>query len=273
MRLLSFRSHRAVAVLSALAAFATGCANDAASDATRTPRAATRVSEASGETIDLRGEPYRPGPVTNSGAIVGRVVLDGPPADAPTQPAPAPCADSGNGGDRIADAKGGAGDVVVWIANARSGKATTVEKRYDLDIENCAFVPVVQAAVTGSTFNVFNDDRELHRLVFLRLGTTDTLTTMPFFNDGQVVASERLASAPGVVEVRCARHPGMHAYIAVFEHPYFAVTEPSGTFRIDSLPPGRYRLMAWRRGLSKPVDEEIQVTAGRDTRLDLAVRR
>jgi len=51
------------------------------------------------------------------------------------------------------------------------------------------------------------------------------------------------------------------------------VTEPSGTFRIDSLPPGRYRLMAWRRGLSKPVDQEIQVTAGRDTRLDLAVRR
>ena len=37
----------------------------------------------------------------------------------------------------------------------------------------------------------------------------------------------------------------MKSYIAVFKHPYFAVTGANGSFDIKNLPPGTYTLEAW----------------------------
>ena len=45
--------------------------------------------------------------------------------------------------------------------------------------------------------NVFNDEKALHKLVFTKVGTHDTLAVMPFFNAGQMVASEKLAKTSG----------------------------------------------------------------------------
>ena len=37
----------------------------------------------------------------------------------------------------------------------------------------------------------------------------------------------------------------MRSYIAVFKHPYFAVTGPGGAFGLKNLPPGNYTIAAW----------------------------
>jgi hypothetical protein len=37
----------------------------------------------------------------------------------------------------------------------------------------------------------------------------------------------------------------MKAYIAVFSHPYYAVTGPDGSFDLKNVPPGSYTLIAW----------------------------
>ena len=158
---------------------------------------------------------------------------------------------------------------IVWIAGVKTGKSLPIEKRADLTSEKCMLDPRVQAVAVGTTMNVINDERVLHKLVFTKLGTRDTLTVTPFFNTGQIVASERIAKAPGVVEVRCARHPWTRAYIAVFDQPYFAVPGRRGNFKIDSLPPGSYTLMVWSGGDAKPVARPIQVTAGSETRVDV----
>ena len=75
-----------------------------------------------------------------------------------------------------------------------------------------------------------------------------------FRQNGQAVASERLAKRPALVEVRCTHHPWMRAYMAVFDHPYFAVTRKDGGFTIDSLPPGTYTMMVWHEGAAKPTE-------------------
>src|SRR4029077_11174848 len=90
---------------------------------------------------------------------------------------------------------------VVWIAKVTTGKAPPVEKRLELSSEHCILDPHVQAAVVGTAVNIFNDDKLLHKLVFTRLAKHDTLTVVPFFNIGQMVASDRLAMEPGIVEV------------------------------------------------------------------------
>lgn len=154
------------------------------------------------------------------------------------------------------------GNTIVWIADAKSGKPLPIDKRAEISSDNCLLDPRVQAITVGTTVNVINDDKVLHKLIFTKFGTHDTLVVTPFFNSGQIVATERLAKMPGMVEVRCADHPWEHGYIAVFDHPYFAVTEDNGAFKIDSLAPGSYKVMVWREGLTKPTEQQVQVAAG-----------
>ena len=45
--------------------------------------------------------------------------------------------------------------------------------------------------------------------------------------------------------MKCNIHPWMKAYIAVFAHPYFAVTAADGSFDLKNVPPGTYTLVAW----------------------------
>jgi len=166
----------------------------------------------------------------------------------------------------------GLADVIVWIADARTGKPLSNDKRFELSSEHCQLDPRIQSVPVGSTVNVFNDDKAIHRLVFIAATNGDTLQTMRFFNDGQVVASEVLAKTPGIVEVRCVQHPWSKAFIAVFDHPYYAVTERNGAFRIDSLPPGKYTVNAWHEGMKKPQSQTVDVGAGGAAKLDLALK-
>jgi hypothetical protein len=247
-----------------------GCGKEASSaSSASTDRGSPKATAAaSNGNVDLGSGPYHPAALTGAGSVVGRVVLDsGATPDSIAAAAQGPCAAAPK---TIAAAGHPA---IVWIADVRSGKRLPIEKRIDLASADCALDPPVQGAVMGSTLNVFNDDRELHRLIFTRLGSHDTLTRMPFYDDGEVVASERVARATGVVEVQCMRHPWMRSYIAVFEHPYFAVTERDGRFKIDSLPPGNYRLMVWQPGLAKPVEQQVEVRTGGEAKAEIRLTR
>jgi hypothetical protein len=161
---------------------------------------------------------------------------------------------------------------LVWIVGISTGKPLPIEKRAELSSEDCLVFPPIQAAVVGTTFNVFNDDKTLHKFAFTRADTHDTLTVMEFFNVGQVVASEKLAKTSGIVEIRCAQHPWTHGYIAVFDHPYFDVTDGAGKFTIDSIPPGTYTVMVWQDGMGKPEPHRVQIAAGGWATLELSSR-
>lgn len=247
----------------------------AAKSASRAPARAARTNDSAAGSVDLAGTGYKPGPLTAIGSVAGTVHLDGaPPADStPIQVAPEDAKVCGNKVESSVDASAkGVADVIVWIADAKSGKPLSNDKRFELSSEHCQLDPRIQVAPVGSTVNVFNDDKVIHRLEFIAAANGDTLQTMRFFNDGQVVASEVLAKTPGIVEVRCVQHPWSKAFIAVFDHPYYAVTERDGGFKIDSLPPGKYTLNVWHEGMGKPVTQSVQVDPSGTARIDLAIK-
>jgi hypothetical protein len=256
-----------------LVGIAAACGGEARGK-TETKSAERRVPDSSGGSLDFGSNGYRSTSLGSPGSVVGTVKLDGqaPPSKDTVVLDPAARAVCRTAAPvPVPSTKGGLGNAVVWIAGVESGKALPVDKRLDLASEECRLDPQVQAAVVGSTFNVFNDDRLIHRLTFFRFGTHDTLTVMPFFNTGQLVPSERIAKAAGLVEVRCAQHPWTHAYIAVFDHPYFAVTKPDGTFRIDSVPAGNYRMMIWHYGAAQPIERPVTVAGGSEATMDVAI--
>jgi hypothetical protein len=50
----------------------------------------------------------------------------------------------------------------------------------------------------------------------------------------------------------------MSAFIVVLDNPYFILTDKSGEFTIDNVPPGKYTLKTWHEKF-KPVSTEITV--------------
>jgi Carboxypeptidase regulatory-like domain len=265
-----FAAQRAAALIAlvALAACSDGSRNSNARISV-TPKA----DDSAAGTVDVGGgSTYSVAPVTRGGTVSGTIRLDGaPPIDTIAVTRDQKLCGTHPAG-RIVGTPDGLADVLVWIADVKTGKSMPIDKRVELDSEQCALDPRVQGAVVGSTVNVFNDDRLLHRLVFTRAGTHDTLSVMPFFSDGQIVASEKLAKRPGIVAVTCSLHPWTHGYIAVFDHPYFEVTEKNGKFSLDSLPPGDYKLMVWHEGMGTPIERKVTVTPGGNEKVDIPIK-
>src|SRR3990172_7073561 len=53
---------------------------------------------------------------------------------------------------------------------------------------------------------------------------------------------------PGVVRVFCEIHSHMSAFVIVFAHGFFTITDADGRYRIEGIPPGSYSLAVWHQG-------------------------
>lgn len=256
-------------VLGGLLASCSG-AGDAA-----TPASRGRVVDSSAGTVALGLDAavgYRASGA-GAAAITGTVSVAAPSVDSvvPVRRDTALCGDSARVVE-VATRDGALANVLVWVDGIASGKPLPDVRRHTLTIERCRIDPRILTAVTGSTINVFSGDPVTHDLRFYREGATDPVTYARLMDNGQVVPSELLAASPGIVEARCTMHPWVRGYIAVFEHPYFAVTDEQGAFRIDGLPAGTYGVKVWHESMSHPVEHRVVVGDGGVGRLDVRAK-
>jgi hypothetical protein len=217
-------------------------------------------------------QPYRVVAVAAGGAISGIVELEG---TAPVAAVIRPTVDQNVCGNSIVErnvklAGPRVGGAIVWITDIRSGKAFPLERRFELANTNCTFDPYVQAILTEGTLNVSNDDRTMHTNRFINVGTGELLGIAPFNDDGEVVPLDVFKES-AQIEVLSDRHPWARAWIAVFDHPYYAETAASGTFSIEGVPPGRYLLRAWHPGLGV-ADDSVSVLAGQRVSVAFRIR-
>lgn len=115
-----------------------------------------------------------------------------------------------------------------------------------LDNARCVFVAHVTAVMAGERTRVKNSDAILHNTHgFLGKPTVFNLA-LP--NRDQMIDITKRLTRPGVIRVVCDAHPHMTAWLIVHDSPYYAVTDERGTFRIDGIPPGSYRVTMWHEG-------------------------
>jgi plastocyanin len=130
---------------------------------------------------------------------------------------------------------------VVYLETApRAAFDTREEPRARMDQRNETFMPHVLAIVAGTTVDFPNNDVTYHNVF--------SLSKAKPFDLGRYAAgrSESMRfERPGIVRVFCEIHSHMSAFILVFAHRYFAVTEDDGRYRLDNVPPGTYTVIAW----------------------------
>jgi hypothetical protein len=216
-------------------------------------------------------QPYKIVPVSAGGTITGTVDFDGtPPAPQVIRPNDVNvCGNTVTANDVTLSGTKVVG-AIVWLTDIRNGKGFPLARRFDLTNDNCLLDPFVQVISTTSTLNVSNDDRGLHTNRLINVATGQVAAIAPFNDDGEVVPVDRLTE-PMEVEVVCEQHPFTHAWLVVLDHPYYAQTSKTGTFSIDGIPAGKYRMRAWYPNLGF-VDDSVTVNAGQQTTVALHIK-
>lgn len=142
-------------------------------------------------------------------------------------------------------------------------------KKLIFDQKNCVFKPHALVVQAGQTVEVLNSDSVAHNTHTypLRNQAVNILVAPETAaGAGQDVPTATRESLPH--QVKCDYHPWMMAYWLVVDHPYAAVTNAKGEFKIKNLPVGDHEFRMWHERAGY-LDRKYKVTvkAGDDNEL------
>lgn len=139
--------------------------------------------------------------------------------------------------------------------------------RARLDQRGERFIPRVLAVTVGTVVDFPNNDSTYHNVFSLSQPRTFDLGRYAPGRTGSVRFDR-----PGIVPVFCDIHSYMSAYVLVFSHPFFTVTDDAGGYEIGAVPPGDYTLKVWSElGAAPP--RSVTVRAGGAEVANFEVRR
>ena len=146
----------------------------------------------------------------------------------------------------MTDSKGDLENVVVFVSEGLGDRTFDAPTQpVVVEQKGCLYTPHVLAVRANQPLHVVNDDPTSHNI-------HPTPANNREWNKAEPPGSsldESFAREEIAIPVKCNVHPWMHGYIAVFKHPYFAVTGKDGSFDLSSLPPGTYTIKAWHEKL------------------------
>lgn len=154
---------------------------------------------------------------------------------------------------------GGLANVFVYVKSGLEGKTfAPPEEAVMLEQRGCWFVPRVVALRVGQTLAVRNSDPVSHNIHPMPRNNRD-------WNQQQAPGAPDLQRRFGypevMIPVKCNVHAWMKSYVAVLEHPFFAITNEQGEFALPPLPPGDYTVAAWHEAFGE-VERRITVRPG-----------
>lgn len=199
-----------------------------------------------------------------TGTITGHVRLTGPaPVNPVVRMGVDPACSRAYGDTRpthdfvVRAADGGLANVFVEVRGPFPG-APVPATRVVLDQQGCMFRPRVLAMQRGQALEVRNADPTLHNVHALSTkGNT--------FNVSQVVGRPPftvvMAHEEKMLRVTCDVHGWMNVYVAVVDHPYFAVTGRDGAFVLRDVPAGRHVVQVWHERYG-PLTATVDVPPG-----------
>ncbi len=138
------------------------------------------------------------------------------------------------------------GDVVVALKGIHGKSTGPAASPLVIEQKGCEYLPYISACQTGQKIVVKNLDPVLHNVHAtpeVQGNQEENRAQMPNGPD----LSFTFKSPEEFLRFKCDVHPWMFAYVSVFDHPYFAVSDGAGHYRIHNVPPGHYILTAAHR--------------------------
>lgn len=189
--------------------------------------------------------------VTNGGTITGKVSFMG------NDPTPQPFTISKDPGtcgkgkrliDFVKVNNGALTEAVVYLKKIERGKAFSADlKPPVINQKGCEFNPYMSITRDGETLTVLNSDGVLHNVhLFELIGSAKrTLFNMNHPANLREVSTPVNLNKGSAVKLECDAHDFMHGFMFVAKNPYYALVNQDGTFQIDNIPPGDYKVRAW----------------------------
>jgi plastocyanin len=141
----------------------------------------------------------------------------------------------------VVGSNGGLANVVVYIGQGLTGNEPASSQPAQIDQKGCQYLPHVIAVNPGQHMKILNSDQTSHNI-------HPQATKNSEWNKSQLSGGPPLdvtwANEEIAIPVKCNVHPWMHAYIVVVKGPY-GVSDDSGSFKLDGVPPGTYTVTAW----------------------------
>ena len=156
-------------------------------------------------------------------------------------------------------------DAVVWLEGVK-GAAQPKKEAIVIDQQNYFFIPSVLAIAAGQEVEFLNSDGANHGVM---AASPEGKNSFNIVTPPGQSHKHQFVSAKQPVRIGCPLHAGMGAWVCVFDHPYFAVTDKAGQFQLPAVPPGKYKL--WVRHLDGGMKKSQQVTVEEGKPLSLRI--
>ncbi|MCA9045027.1 MAG: hypothetical protein KDA69_11940 [Planctomycetaceae bacterium] len=139
-------------------------------------------------------------------------------------------------------------NIVVYLRKAPSkihpDLAEVPEGKAVLDQLGCQFIPHVSFARAGQTIQCKNSDGAGHNVhTYPFSNNAENFILAPLDTTGKDIVMKLGESRP--VKLGCDIHTYMVGWCVVLDHPYAAVTDADGKFRIENLPVGKHSFIVW----------------------------
>jgi plastocyanin len=159
--------------------------------------------------------------------------------------------------------------VALEGSNLRALAPPNMPAKYSIDQLNYQFAPETTVIRAGDTVLISNSDDALHNVMTSDGGE-------PF--NVNVAKSKhfehRFNHAGGLnepVRLGCVFHGGMRAWVYVFDHPWFQMTQKDGKFRLENVPVGEFTLGIVHPAGKLRTTRHIEVRANETNQVDISL--
>lgn len=180
---------------------------------------------------------------------------------------------------------GGLKNSVVYLKNITTGKPFNLPGTPPtLAQARCRYEPHVQVVPLMTSIRITNDDQILHSVhafqyeygrKFVIYPNSITYPANTLFNVAMVPTHKEMyeqLNTPGIVKFICdAGHYWMTAYAVVASNPYFVKVNDDGTYVLEDVPPGKYKLVSWHEYFGTQ-EQDIVVKENQPTTVDFTYR-